>query len=218
MATPPTCYEETQLASVELRSQMAVSPVAWKPQQGLEFAEWLHQGRRLGSIGRGVAWWIGDWVSYGNVKFGEKYSRAARVTGYDVQSLMNMAYVASRFEFSRRKETLSWSHHAELAALEPDEQDRWLVFADERRLSVRGLRDELRAWRSLRGTGKNGKAASRARTGAKTVAAPVSTAQTFAAEPVCPRCGYHLEAESEPGMPLPRIELAVDREPVRTVP
>lgn len=190
---------------------MAVSPVAWKPQQGLEFAEWLHQGKRLGSIGRGVAWWIGDWVSYGNAKFGEKYSRAARVTGYDVQSLMNMAYVASRFEFSRRKETLSWSHHAELAALEPDEQDRWLVFADERHLSVRGLRDELRAWRSRRGAGKNGKATSRGRTTAKTVAAQVSTEARFEADPVCPRCGYHLEPESQPAMPLPRTELAINR-------
>lgn len=193
---------------------MAVSPVAWKPQQGLEFAEWLHQGRRLGSIGRGVAWWIGDWVSYGNAKFGEKYSRAARVTGYDVQSLMNMAYVASRFELSRRKETLSWSHHAELAALDPDEQDRWLVFADERRLSVRGLRDELRAWRSGRGTrknGKNGSAASRTRSTAKTVTAPVSTAPQIEADPVCPRCGYHLDNETQPGMPLPRTELAVNR-------
>jgi hypothetical protein len=214
MAKPPTCYEETQLASVELRSQMAVSPIAWKPHQGLEFAEWLHQGKRLGSIGRGVAWWIGDWVSYGNAKFGEKYSRAARVTGYDVQSLMNMAYVASRFDLSRRKETLSWSHHSELAALEPDEQDRWLVFADERRLSVRGLREELRAWRSRHGTGKHGKATSRATATAKTataktVAAPISTGLELEADPVCPRCGFHLEPE--PAMPLPRAELAANR-------
>jgi hypothetical protein len=58
---------------------------------------------------------------------------------------MNMVYVASRFEISRRRENLSWSHHAALAALEPTQQDHWLDLAEENRLSVRCLRIELRA-------------------------------------------------------------------------
>ena len=53
--------------------------------------------------------------------------RASRITGYDVQTLMNMVYVATRFESGRRRERLSWSHHAELAALEPPEQEEWLT-------------------------------------------------------------------------------------------
>ena len=38
---------------------------------------------------------------------------------------MNMVYVASRFEVSRRREMLSWSHHAALAALDRDGQELW---------------------------------------------------------------------------------------------
>jgi len=110
---------------------------------------WLEQGRRLGVIGRGVGWWIGDWLRYGNERFGERYVRAARITGYDVQTLMNMVYVASRFEPEQRRESLSWSHHAELAALEVDERARWLELAAARRLSVRCLREELRRARRL---------------------------------------------------------------------
>ena len=53
---------------------------------------------------------------------------------------MNMVYVATRFEAERRRERLSWSHHAELAALEPDDQEQWLTRAEEQRLSVRDLR------------------------------------------------------------------------------
>jgi hypothetical protein len=64
---------------------------------------------------------------------------------------MNMAYVASRFEFSRRRKNLSWSHHAEVAPLSTDEQEYWLNIAVEKRLSVRRLRSELRAWRSKGG-------------------------------------------------------------------
>lgn len=100
-------------------------------------------------VGRNVAWWIGDWLLYGNARYGERYPRAAKVTGYDVQSLMNMAWVASRFDPSRRREELSWSHHAELAALAAAEQDVWLDRAEQERMSVRCLRTELRAARGL---------------------------------------------------------------------
>jgi len=45
-------------------------------------------------------------------------------------------YAALRFDFSRRREKLSWSHYARLAALEKSAQDRWLDEA-ERERSVR---------------------------------------------------------------------------------
>jgi hypothetical protein len=98
-------------------------------------------------MGRTVGWWIGDWLTFGNRAYGERYARASRITGYDVQTLMNMAYVASRFATERRREALSWSHHAELAALPVADQDRWLARAEGDRLSVRCLRDALRAER-----------------------------------------------------------------------
>lgn len=118
--------------------------VGWMPSTSLGLAEWSAVGRRFGEIGRCSQWWLGDWIHYGNTKFGERYSRAVKLTGYDVQSLMNMVYVASRFEISRRRENLSWSHHATLAALDVDEQDHWLSRAIADKLSVADLRVELR--------------------------------------------------------------------------
>jgi len=106
--------------------------------------EWVAHGRRLGLAGRNVGWWIGDWLRYGNAAYGERYSRAAKVTGYDTQTLMNMVYVASQVDASRRREALSWSHHAEVAALSEDDQQRWLARAQDGRLSVRDLREEIR--------------------------------------------------------------------------
>jgi hypothetical protein len=110
-------------------------------------AEWVAQGRRLGMVGRHVGWWIGDWLRYGNAAYGERYSRAAKVTGYDTQTLMNMVYVATQVDVSRRCKALSWSHHAEVAALAQDDQQRWLTRAEEARLSVRDLREEIRRQR-----------------------------------------------------------------------
>ena len=123
---------------------IALTEVSWLAQRRLSASEWVRQGRMLGSLGRAVGWWLGDWLRYGTAHYGERYAMAARITGYDKQTLMNMAYVASRFETSRRRESLSFSHHAELAPLPQLEQDSWLQRAEEEHLSVRTLRSEIR--------------------------------------------------------------------------
>ena len=101
-----------------------------------------------GRFGRCSQWWIGDWIRFGTARWGEKYTEAARVTGYDVASLRNMAWVAAQFDLSLRSDKLSWSHHVLLAPLAEDEQRRWIAKAVEQRLSVADLRLELRARRS----------------------------------------------------------------------
>ncbi len=155
-----------------------VTPVAWQPRQALSLSQWVADGQRLGAIGRGVNWWLGDWLRFGNHKFGERYARASRITGYDVQTLMNMVYVATRFEAPRRRDRLSWSHHAELAALDEASQDEWLTRAEDERLSVRDLRAELR--RVTRANESEALAA----------ASPEDTLQ----DPchLCPNCGHQL--------------------------
>jgi hypothetical protein len=161
-----------------------VTPVSWQPQHAISLSQWVADGQRLGAIGRGVNWWLGDWLRFGNAKFGERYVRASRITGYDVQTLMNMVYVASRFEAGRRSERLSWSHHAELAALEASDQEQWLTRAEEERLSVRDLRAELRR-------------VTRVREREAIAATPREDAPAaVAAEPrhVCPNCGHELVA------------------------
>lgn len=129
------------------RPAAELTRVGWLPGGDMGLAEWSAVGRRFGEIGRCSQWWLGDWIHYGNAKFGERYSRAVKLTGYDVQSLMNMVYVASRFEIYRRRENLSWSHHSTLAPLDVPSQEYWLSRALADKLSVADLRVELRARR-----------------------------------------------------------------------
>ena len=167
-------------AAGEKRSSGAVSKVAWVPQGELEHGEWIAAGRRLGAIGRCSQWWVGDWIRYGTSKWGEKYAEAARVTGYDVASLRNMAWVASQFDLSLRSDKLTWSHHVLLAPLEPDEQRRWLDRASEERLSVADLRIELRYWQASDGSAEPA-----------VETAPSESAENGAVT-VCPQCGHKL--------------------------
>jgi hypothetical protein len=158
-----------------------LSDVAWRPAEDMSFSEWLENGRRLGLMGRSAGWWIGDWLTYGNHVFGERYARASRITGYDAQTLMNMTYVASRFDASRRRGKLSWSHHAEIAAMEPEEQDHWLERAEQDRMSVRCMREGIRRER-LR----------KKREEAADLEAADPPAEHAAHDMVCPECGYRI--------------------------
>ncbi len=102
-------------------------------------------GKRIGRAGNGTSWWLGDWLRFGHRRFGEKYALAARITGYDVQTLMNFAYVAAHVAPSERRVDISWSHHAEIAKLRRAVQTQWLERVADDRLSVKDLRVELRA-------------------------------------------------------------------------
>src|ERR687894_961264 len=166
---------------VKRGSRATLNDISWQAADHMSLPEWLEYGRRLGVMGRSAGWWIGDWLTYGNHVFGERYARASRITGYDAQTLMNMAYVASRFEAPRRRGKLSWSHHAEIAAMEPDEQDHWLERAEADRLSVRCLREGIRRER-LRKKAEDAAAE-------RESSAPAE-AEDPHADLVCPSCGH----------------------------
>jgi hypothetical protein len=65
-------------------------------------------------------------------------------TSLDYQTLRNYAWVARRFNLSRRRDALSFAHHAEVAALPDPEQDYWLRKAESESWSRNKLRREVR--------------------------------------------------------------------------
>lgn len=166
-------------------ASMARTAVAWRPKKELARHEWLVTGRRLGGISRCNQWWLGDWVRYGNEKWGEKYTHAAKITGYDPRSLANMASVSAAFHSSRRRDDLTWSHHVAVAALPEEEQEQWLDRAGEENLSVADLRTELRATMKDR----------------RRVMVDDEQADGPAGNGVCPWCGRELPEELRAGSP-----------------
>lgn len=173
--------------SPEISASRGTQPaVAWEPRRDLERHEWLVVGKRLGGISRCNQWWLGDWVRYGADKWGEKYTQAAKITGYDPRSLANMASIASAFETSRRRDDLTWSHHVAVAALPEAEQEDWLDRAASEGFSVADLRTELRA--AL----KEGRDAPVADLEEETEPAEEAGAEEHDPGVFCPRCGYEL--------------------------
>ncbi len=93
----------------------------------LEFEDWVSLGHRIAIVSDSAAWWIGDWLRFGRNRYGRRrYMTVVEATDLDYQTLRNYAWVAGRIPPSRRQQSLSFGHHAEIAALPEAEQDRWL--------------------------------------------------------------------------------------------
>ena len=118
---------------------------ALKIKEGIEFEEWRRLGAQVASLADASAWWIGDWLVYGQRAFPDRYKVATAETGFSYQTLRNYAWVAAQIPVYRRRDTLSFGHHAEVAALLPEEQEMWLLRAHERRWTRNELRRHLRS-------------------------------------------------------------------------
>jgi hypothetical protein len=111
----------------------------------MPFQRWFGVGQQLSAVATSSAWCLGDWLAYGQDTYGSRYQKAVERTGLDYQTLRNYVWVARRFELSRRRETLSFGHHAEVASLAQPEQDFWLRKAEEFGWSTNQLRHQVRA-------------------------------------------------------------------------
>jgi len=111
----------------------------------MTFDKWLRIGLDLALAANSAAWWMGDWLIYGETAFTGRYRSAIEQTSLDYKTLRNYAWVARRFAPERRHEALSFGHHAEVAALAKPEQDFWLRKAETQGWSRNDLRQGVRA-------------------------------------------------------------------------
>ncbi|MEZ0115623.1 hypothetical protein ABH920_009664 [Catenulispora sp. EB89] len=119
----------------------------------MAFEKWVGIGNYLSGVMSASSWCLGDWLVYGEATFTGRYRDAIELTSLDYQTLRNHAWVARSFPMSRRRDRLSFTHHAEVAALPEPEQDFWLLKAEQHAWSVKRLRREVRASLVERNTG-----------------------------------------------------------------
>jgi uncharacterized protein DUF4326 len=110
--------------------------------------QWSEIGLGLGKVGQSTQWWIGDWWAFGEHKWGDRKAlvESEAWEGPALQTCMNAASICRAFETSRRREVLSFMHHAEVAAIPPEEADKILDWAENKGKSrtVREVRDEVK--------------------------------------------------------------------------
>lgn len=111
----------------------------------LSLDEFRQVAETLGAMEKSRQWWIGDLLVYGETTFDEpEFLDALDAFGLAPHTLVNYRSICSRVPAAARRESLSFSIHAEVAYLEPDERNEWLDVAERDGLGVRELRELLR--------------------------------------------------------------------------
>src|SRR4051794_38528376 len=52
----------------------------------LPFEAWKELGAKLGTYSNAGCWWLGDWLAFGQIKYGRRYKEAVATTGLDYQT------------------------------------------------------------------------------------------------------------------------------------
>jgi hypothetical protein len=122
----------------------------------MPYERWEDLGRFLGGLGRRVNWYLGDWLNFGEMLYGQeasqaidattqqRYDEAERVTGLDHGTLMNIRSICGRIARERRRPELGFWIHAAVAPLDPEEQIEWLQRAIDESWTRAQLQDAIK--------------------------------------------------------------------------
>lgn len=110
----------------------------------LSFSQFTRLSEFCLTLQRNVDWWCGDLILYGERRYGERsYQAFMALTGRTKKSLQNVTATAKAFPVSQRRESLSFSAHAAVVSLPPDEREEVLDFAEQQDWTVRQIREEV---------------------------------------------------------------------------
>jgi hypothetical protein len=121
---------------------------------GLEFDDWLAVGRRLLRLAEASAWWVGDWLVYGEWRYGERYQTVVDQLQLKYDRVRDYAYVAANVPPIIRRSDLTFTHHRIVAKLAPCEQRHWLERAAAEGWPTRVLANALRGPRLIEPAGR----------------------------------------------------------------
>lgn len=117
---------------------------------GLLFAEdtpiavWARVTTRLIRQHKRIEWAIGDAINFGERKYRGTYDQWVNQTGLSENTLATIAWVSREIESSRRREDVGWSHHREVAALQPEDQVALLDLAADKGMTRHDLREKVK--------------------------------------------------------------------------
>lgn len=142
--------------------KISFEPTALIIEGPLTWFEFLDLGGSFAIMKRALHFWIGDWFVYGFDYWGEKAAQAidpeiwtdggsGETFGYSMKTIQNDIFVCRNVAPSRRREELTFGHHSEIAAMDPDDQVDLLDRAVRRGWTVRKIRRARDKLRGLRG-------------------------------------------------------------------
>lgn len=138
------------LPTVQQPTVTRYEPTALLFAAGTSYEEWAAAGMEVRLAARAGLWWLGDWIIFGTMTFGDEHV-TAQVDPSDLAlgegTIRAAQWVSEKIPPAHRRPELSWSHHREVAALPPSDRDRLLEAAVRDGYSTKELREVVRSER-----------------------------------------------------------------------
>lgn len=137
--------------AIAVNGKFAITSVGLRVLANPSFDDWCQFGRGLQKLECATQWTVGDWLNYGERKWGEKYAQAIDETEAAYKTLRNYKWVSAQIDLSLRRDKLSWSHHNEVASDDYTDEQRQelLTIAERDGLSVAQFKKYLLAQKRL---------------------------------------------------------------------
>jgi len=133
-----------EVAAVSTNVRMLVSEASNRTEA--DYDALVERGRMARTHLDRAQWELGDLATEVVIRYRlESLQRYAQAVAVDYRTLCNYRRVARRYEFSRRRENLTWSHHERALKLTPADADKLLRQAETEGWSVRRLEAKVEA-------------------------------------------------------------------------
>lgn len=93
------------------------------------YEEWAAYGRELARQYSSLQWRVGDWINFGEQRFGEMYAQALDDTHFSYGTLRNYASICARIPHSNRHPQLKFHQAKHVACLELGQQAKVVQYA-----------------------------------------------------------------------------------------
>lgn len=108
------------------------------------YEDWQNVGEFIKKAEGAVHFWIGDWLNYGEAKWGEMYSQAMDATGYEYGTLRDDKWLSSSIKLSDRSDNLGVAHARLIAPLPEEDKKYWAEELKKESIPVRELKEKIR--------------------------------------------------------------------------
>lgn len=107
--------------------------------ENTSFEDWQVVGDFLKFLDGSIQWMVGDWLLFGEKRYGSRYTAAMKATGMAKKTIANSIWVARKIPKERRRPSLSFGHHTRVAALPVKKQEALLNRAVKEGLGITAL-------------------------------------------------------------------------------
>lgn len=109
------------------------------------FEQWQECGEFIKRAEGATHYWLGDWLRYGEDRWGEEHSQALEADyGYDYDTLRRDKWVSEKIPPVLRSTNMTFSNAREIAPLPQEEKEYWAEELKKEAIPVRELKQRIK--------------------------------------------------------------------------